>query len=57
MFGYEDLAGLQAIPREQLYAEQARRGPLLDQLRSAGRYSYEIEIVRSDGSRFCALSN
>lgn len=57
IFGYESLADLQSIPREQLYADPAKRGPLLERLRREGRFSEEVEFVRRNGARFWALSN
>lgn len=57
IFGYDSLADVQSRPRECLYAEPARRGPLLDRLKRDGRFSEEVEFVRRDGSQFWAVSN
>jgi PAS domain S-box-containing protein len=58
LFGYNSLAELQAVPREQLYADPPYRKKLLDLLAREGAFSQqEIEYVRKDGRRFWGLTS
>ena len=58
LFGYGSLAELQALPREQLYADPTARAHLLELLLRDGAFSHqEVEYVRQDGSRFWGLSS
>jgi len=58
MFGYESLADLRSVPREQLYADPADRKQLIDQLEREGRFAdEEIQYRRKDGSIFWGLGS
>jgi PAS domain S-box-containing protein len=58
MFGYESLADLRRVPRENLYAHAADRARLLHLLETEGGFTHqEIEYQRKDGSRFWGLSS
>jgi len=56
--GYESLAEMQRVPRENLYANPADRARLLDALAYEGSFrNLEIEYVRRDGHRWWGLCN
>jgi len=58
MSGYASLAELQAIPRENLYANPAVRPRLLDRLARHGGFDQEeVEYVRRDGTWFWGLAS
>lgn len=58
LFRYDSLEELQAIPRERLYADPARRPALLEALGRRGFFqNEEAQYVRKDGTRFWGLAS
>lgn len=56
--GYESLAEMQSVPRENLYARTADRERLLHKLITAGAFqNEEIEYIRRDGQHWYGLTN
>jgi PAS domain S-box-containing protein len=56
--GYNSLAEMQRVPREQLYADPTDRARLLEALAYEGAFrNLEIEYVRRDGHRWWGLCN